>query len=113
MSQQAIVTEGGNRAFTSLMLKISICADDKFSLFVSVFALTQNYSSFCDGCFEAMAMSGKNAQFAATCRKRAAELRHQAEECGSPGLRDSLLKLAGDWDKLAQDAENADDTRSR
>ena len=60
-----------------------------------------------------MGMSGKNAQFAATCRKRAAELRQQADEAGSPGLRDSLLKLAGDWIKLAEEAESADDTNSR
>ena len=58
-------------------------------------------------------MNSKNAQFAATCRKRAAELRQQAEEAASPGLRDSLLKLAGDWSKLAEDAENADDTNAK
>jgi hypothetical protein len=58
-------------------------------------------------------MGTKNAQFAATCRKRASELRQQAEEAASPGLRDSLLKLAGDWAKLAEDAENADDTNTR
>lgn len=50
-------------------------------------------------------MNAKNAQFAATCRKRAAELRHQAEEAASPGLRESLLKLADDWLKLADEAE--------
>ena len=59
-----------------------------------------------------MGMSTKNAQFAATCRKRAADLRQQAEEAPSPGLRDALLKLAGDWSKLAEDAER-DDTHSR
>jgi len=59
-----------------------------------------------------MGTSSKNTQFAATCRKRAAELRQQAEESPSPGLRDSLLKLAGDWAKLAEDAER-DDTNTR
>ena len=57
-------------------------------------------------------MSGKSAQFAATCRKRAAELRQQAEAAPTPGLRQSLEKLADDWIKLAQEAErSADDTR--
>jgi hypothetical protein len=57
-------------------------------------------------------MSAKSAQFAATCRKRAADLREQAEAAGSPVLRDSLNKLANDWVKLAEDAErDTDDTR--
>jgi hypothetical protein len=57
-------------------------------------------------------MSTKSAQFAATCRKRAAELREQAEAAPTPGLRESLQKLANDWVKLAEDAErDADDTR--
>lgn len=58
-----------------------------------------------------MAMSGKNTQFAATCRQRAAELREQAEAAGASGLRDALTKLAGDWTRLAEDAERqgADD----
>jgi hypothetical protein len=56
-------------------------------------------------------MSAKSAQFAATCRKRAADLRHQAEAAPSPGLREALQKLANDWIKLAEDAErDADDT---
>jgi hypothetical protein len=57
-----------------------------------------------------MAISGKNAQFAATCRKRAAELREQAEAAGSTGLRDALIKLAGDWARLAEDAERQGST---
>ena len=52
-----------------------------------------------------MPLHGKNAQFAATCRQRAAELREQAEAAGRGGLHDALLKLAGDWARLAEDAE--------
>lgn len=45
------------------------------------------------------------------CRQQAAELREQAVRAWDPTVREQLLLLAGDWDKLAEDAAKLEQSR--
>jgi hypothetical protein len=47
------------------------------------------------------------------CRSQAAELRRQAARVSNPTVREQLLLLAKDWDKLAEDAADLERKRRR